>query len=60
MAFDKDLTIRNELEEAQDLENNHIRYLKAVENSEYTDALGCINYLVNKIDSNDGLKLFKV
>jgi hypothetical protein len=49
MAFDKDLTIRNELEEAESIENNYNRYFKAVEKQEYAEALSCINYVASKI-----------
>ena len=45
---------------AESYQSNFDRYKAAVEEENFAEALSCINYLVNKIPSNDHIKLFKV
>ena len=41
-----DITVKNELEEAEHLGSNYEHYLSAVEKNDYHDGLSCINLLV--------------
>lgn len=52
LEYEKDIAIRNELEEAESLKSNFDKYQQAVEKSDFTEALSCINYLVLKIPQN--------
>ena len=45
---------------AESYQSNYERYKAAQENEDYTQALSCINYLVNRIPLSDQLKLYKV
>lgn len=52
LDYEKDIVIRNELEEAESFNSNFDKYQQAVEKSDYTEALSCINYLALKIPQN--------
>lgn len=45
---------------AESYQSNFDRYKNALEEEDYAEGLSCINYLVNRIPLNSGLKMFKV
>lgn len=49
LELEKDMAIRNELEEAESFKSNLDRYQAAAEKADFAEALSCINYLVTKI-----------
>lgn len=52
--------MKKEIEDVESFESNYNRYKVGTERHDLDEALSCITYLVNKINHNDVLKLYKV
>ena len=59
-AIEKIQSTSNEIEEVEHYISNYNKYIEALKNEDYNEALSCVSYLVNKITDNRELKLIKI
>lgn len=49
ILIEKTQTISNLIEDVEHYISNNIKYIQAMKDSDYTEALSCVTYLANKI-----------
>ena len=53
-------SLKNELEDFESYESNYNRYMEADRKQDYSEALSCVSYLLNKLPNSKVLKLYKI